>query len=67
MTLRRRHRNAYAKAALRDTPPVDVIDRGRSPGSRVIASVRLPEAGLSDLDGRSLAVYSCGGSFGLGL
>lgn len=67
MTQRRRHANAYAKAALRDTPPVDVIDRGRSPGSRVFAPVRLPEAGLSDFHGLSLAVYSCGGSFGFGL
>lgn len=38
-----------AKAALRDTPPVDVIYRGRSPGLRVIALVRLPEARLSDM------------------
>lgn len=53
-----------AKAALRDTPPVDVIYRGRSPGLRVVASVRLPEAGLSDFYGLSLAAYSCGGSFG---
>lgn len=67
MTQRRRHGSADAKAALRDTPPVDVIDRGRSPGSRVVAPVRLPEAGLSDFYGLSLAAYSCGGSFGLGL
>jgi len=56
-----------AKAALRDTPPVDVIYRGRSPGLRVFAFVRLPEACLSDLNGLSLAAYSCGGSSGLGL
>jgi hypothetical protein len=36
------------------TPPVVVIYRGRSPGSRLNAPVRLPEAGLSDiLDNRS--------------
>jgi hypothetical protein len=56
-----------AKATLRDTPPVDVIVRGRSPGLRVVAFVRLPEACLSDMDGRSLVAYSCGGSFGFGL
>ncbi len=56
-----------AKAALRDTPPVDVIYRGRSPGLRVIAFARLPEACLSDMDGRSLAAYSCGGSLGFEL
>jgi len=55
-----------AKAAHRDTPPVDVIYRGRSPGLRVIAMVRLPEARLSDMDGPSLAAHSCGGSFGFG-
>ena len=64
MTQRRWHGNAIAKAALRDTPPVDVIYRGRSPGLRVVALVRLPEACLSDMDGLSLAAYSCGGSFG---
>jgi hypothetical protein len=32
-----------AKAAHRDTPPVNVIYRGRSPGLRVIITVRLPE------------------------
>jgi hypothetical protein len=56
-----------AKAALRDTPPVDVIYRGRSPGLRIIALVRLPEAYLSDMDGPLLAAYSCGGSFGFRL
>ena len=54
----------FAKAAHRDTPPVDVIYRGRSPGWRVVAPVRLPEARLSDLGGLSLAAYSCGGSSG---
>ena len=44
MTQRRRHGRPVAKAALRDTPPVDVIYRGRSPGLRVFAPVRLPEA-----------------------
>lgn len=37
----------FAKAAHRDAPPVDVIYRGRSPGSRVIIGVRLPEASSS--------------------
>lgn len=36
----------------RDTPPVDVVRRGWSPGSRVKASARLPEAvRLSDING----------------
>lgn len=43
MTQKRRHRIPIAKATLRDTPPVDVICRGRSPGSRMTALVRLPE------------------------
>ncbi len=38
--------------AHRDTPPVDLVRRGRSPGSRVDTSARLPEAiDLSDLSG----------------
>lgn len=57
-------KNAERKAAHRDTPPVDVIYRGRSPGLRVNASVRLPEARPSDMNGLPLAAYSCGGSSG---
>ncbi len=37
--------------------------RGRSPGSRVVAFVRLPEASRPQWRiGRTLAGYSCGGS-----
>ena len=48
-----------------DTPPGDVMCRGRSPGSRVNAAVR-PSQGRnpSDSDGQRLAAYSCGGSAG---
>lgn len=67
MTQRRRLGMPIAKAAHRDTPPVDVIYRGRSPGLRVVAFVRLPEAYLSDMNGLALAAYSCGGSFGFRL
>src|SRR5690606_8643883 len=66
MAQRRRHGSTDAKAALRDTPPVDAIYRGRSPGLRVVASVRLPGERLSDMNVLSLAAYSCGGSFGFG-
>ena len=64
MTQRRWRASAYRESGTPDTPPVDVIYRGRSPGLRVVAFVRLPEACPSDLDGRSLAAYSCGGSSG---
>jgi hypothetical protein len=43
MTQDERHGMPIAKAAHRDTPPVDVICRGRSPGSRIVAVARLPE------------------------
>jgi hypothetical protein len=50
-----------------DTPPKDIRRcRGRSPGSRVVTSVRPSQGSLpSDTDGPRLAAYSCGGSAGL--
>ncbi len=40
-------RRTVRKAAHRDTPPVDDMYRGRSPGLRVITAVRLPEVSAS--------------------
>lgn len=57
----------FAKAAHRDTPPVDVIYRGRSPGLRVVVSVRSSQGIRVPVtsDEQKLAAYSCGGSFGM--
>jgi len=56
------HENAVSrKAAHRDTPPVDAIYRGRSPGLRVIAAILSSRTKPSDIVGRQLFAYSCGG------
>ena len=48
------------------TPPGDVMCRGRSPGSRVNATVpAFPGLTPSDPDRQPLAAYSCGGSSGV--
>src|ERR1700730_5224230 len=65
---RGRRVNDVCLAHHRDTPPVDEqCCRGRSPGSRVVATVRPSRSHMASvtLVGQRLAAYSCGGSAGI--